>query len=72
MLRPGVRDALVGPAGVVEGFELAQGMPEVVLVPGQGAIGELTAAGLNPPLHDRVAPHRQLHLIRAIGTIASG
>src|SRR5215467_18796 len=52
--RPGVRDALMGPVVVVEDFELTQGAEKVVLVPDQGAIEELTAAGLYPPLHDRV------------------
>jgi hypothetical protein len=33
--RRGVRDALVGPMGVVEAFELAQGVQEVVLIPNQ-------------------------------------
>lgn len=54
--RPGVRDALVGPVVVVEGFEFAQGTREVVLVPDQGAVEEFTAAGLYPPLHERVHP----------------
>jgi hypothetical protein len=38
--RPGVRDALVGPVVVVEHFEFAQGVQQVVLVPDQGAVEE--------------------------------
>ena len=52
--RPGVRDALVRAVVVAEDFELAQGAEKVVRVPDQGAIEELTAAGLYPPLRDRV------------------
>jgi hypothetical protein len=70
--RPGVRDALVGPVLVAGLFELMQGAEQVVLVPDQGVAGEFTAAGLDPPFADGVAPHRQLHPIRAIGTGASG
>jgi len=51
--RAGVRDALVGPVGVVELFELAQGMEQVPLVPDQGAVQQLAPTGLHPPLHDR-------------------
>jgi hypothetical protein len=66
------REGRGGSVFVVERFELAQCVPQVGLVPDQGAVQELAPAGLHPPLHDRVAPHRQLHLIRVIGTDASG
>ena len=38
----------------------------------QHAVEQLAAQGADEPLADRVAPHRQLHLIRVIGTDASG
>src|SRR5690348_153932 len=66
--RPGVRDSLVRPVGIVELLELAQGVQQVRLVPDQGTVKQLAAAGLHPALHDRVAPHRQLRPIRTIGT----
>ena len=69
---PGVRDSLVRPMGVVEMLGLTQSVEQVPLVPDQGAVKQLAAAGLHPTLHERVAPHRQLRLIRSIGTDASG
>jgi hypothetical protein len=39
---------------VVEGLELAEHMKEVALVPDQGAVQELAAAGLYPAFHDGV------------------
>ena len=68
----GVGDSLVRPVGVVELLELAQGVEQVRLVPDQGPVEQLAAAGLHPSLHECVAPHRQLHPIRTIGTDASG
>jgi hypothetical protein len=41
---------------VIEGLELAQGMEQVPLVPDQGPVEELAAAGQHPPLRDRVHP----------------
>ena len=38
----------------------------------QHAVQELASQGTDQALADRVAPHRQLHLIRVIGTAASG
>jgi hypothetical protein len=52
--RPGVRDSLVRPVGIVELLELAQGVQEVPLVPDQGPVKQLAAAGLHPALHDRI------------------
>jgi hypothetical protein len=46
----------MGPLGVVEGFELTQGVQQVVLVPDQGAVEKFSSAGLDPPLHERVHP----------------
>ncbi|MFF1691571.1 hypothetical protein, partial [Streptomyces sp. NPDC058254] len=61
---PGVRDALVRPMGVVEVFELSQGMKEMALVPDQGAVQQFASAGLHSPFHDRVHsrhPHPAEH-----------
>ena len=52
--RPGVRDSLVRPVGVAELLELAQGVQQVRLIPDQGPVEQLAAAGLHPALHDRV------------------
>jgi hypothetical protein len=57
---------------VIELLELAQGVQQMPLIPDQGPVEQLAAAGQHPALHDRVAPHRQLHLIRMIGTGLSG
>jgi hypothetical protein len=45
----GIGDALMGPMPVVEAFELPQGVEQVVLVPDQGPVQQLTTAGLRPP-----------------------
>jgi len=41
--RPGVRDSLVRPVGVVELLELAQGVQQVRLIPDQGPVEQLAA-----------------------------
>ena len=51
---PGVGDPLVRAVGVVELLELAQGVEQVPLVPDQGPVEKLAAAGLHPSLHERV------------------
>jgi len=45
---------------------------QVLLAEDQYAVQKLTAQGPDQAFADRVAPHRQLHLIRVIGTGASG
>ena len=57
--RPGVGYSLVRPMGIVELLELTQSMQQVPLAPDQGPVKQLAAAGLYPPLHDRV---RSRHL----------
>ncbi len=52
--RPGVRDSLVRPVGVVKLLELAQGVQQVRLIPDQGPVEQLATAGLHPPLHDGI------------------
>jgi hypothetical protein len=51
---PGVADALMRPMPVVEVLELAQGVEQMVLVPDQGPIQELSPAVQHPAFHDRV------------------
>jgi hypothetical protein len=70
--RAGVGDARMRPVPVAGLPGLPQGAQKVGLVPDQRAVQELAPAGLHPPLHHRVAPHRQLHLIRMIDTGLSG
>jgi hypothetical protein len=62
----------VRPVGVVEVLVLAQHDHQMPLIPYQGPVQQLTPAVADPAFHDRIAPHRQLHLIRSIGTDASG
>jgi hypothetical protein len=57
---------------VMVGLVLAQDSAQVGLVPDEGAVQELAPASADPAFGYRVAPHRQLHLIRWIGTDASG
>jgi hypothetical protein len=45
---------LTRPTGWTDRAGLAQGMHEVPLVPDQGPVEELTAAGLHPSLRDRI------------------
>jgi len=51
---PGVGYSLVRPMGVAGLLELVQGVEQVPLVPDQGLVKQLAAAGLYPALHDRV------------------
>ena len=60
------------PVLIVVGLVLAQGLPQMVLIPDHGAVQEFASASADPAFGDGVAPHRQLHLIRVIGTDASG
>jgi hypothetical protein len=66
--RAGVRDALMGPVGVVELLELPQGMEEVPLVPDQRVVEEFASAGLHPSLHERVNQRHLLHALREFET----
>jgi hypothetical protein len=52
--RPGVGDSLVRSVGVVELLELTKSVQQVPLVPDQGPVEQLAAAGLHPSLHERV------------------
>jgi hypothetical protein len=70
--RRGLFQGAVWPVGVVEVLVLAQDGHQVALVPDQGPVQQLAPAAADPAFHDRVVPHRQLHPIRVIGTVASG
>ena len=48
---------------IVVGFELAQDLPQMGLVPDEGTVQELAAASPDPALGNRVGQRRQLHLI---------
>ena len=67
-----LRDTLVGPGGVVVRLVFGQDGLQVLLAEDQDAVQEFAAQGADQALADRVAPHRQLHLIRMIGTGVSG
>jgi hypothetical protein len=55
-LWPGVRDAAMWAVFVVVVFVLAQGMEQMRTVEDQGPVEQFVAAGLDPPLRDRVHP----------------
>ncbi|MEY9894263.1 DNA-binding XRE family transcriptional regulator [Catenulispora sp. MAP5-51] len=50
----GLFHRLMSAVAVVVGFVLVQGVQQVALVLDQGAVQQLTAAGLHPPFHNRV------------------
>jgi hypothetical protein len=68
----GLVQSAVRPVGIVEVLVLLQHHHQVAPVPDQGPVQQLASAAANPPLHDRIAPYRQLHPIRMIGTGLSG
>jgi hypothetical protein len=65
-------EGTVRPGRVVVPQVLGQHPAQVVLVDDQQLVEKFPAQGADDPLADRVAPHRQLRLIRMIGTDASG
>jgi hypothetical protein len=64
----GLLEGSVRPVSIVKILVLPQHHHQVPLIADQGPVQELAAKGADDPLADRVAPHRQLHLIRMIGT----
>ena len=62
----------VRPVGVVVIDVLAEEVVEMSPAGDEDAVGALAPRAGDPPHADRIAPHRQLHLIRVIGTDASG
>ena len=52
--RGGLGQGPVRSMSVKEGLELAQGVPQMALVPDEGAVQQFASAGLDPTLHDRV------------------
>ena len=65
-------DALMRPGGVVMRLVFGQDRVQMPFAEDQHVVEELSAQGADEPLAGRVAPHRQLRLIRVIGTGASG
>jgi hypothetical protein len=63
---------LVRAVAVVTSGVLAEDGPQVPFTVDEHPVGALSSCAAYPPLGYRVAPHRQLHLIRVIGTDASG
>ena len=64
-------EGTVRPAGVVVQYVLGQYPSQVVLIDDQQPVEQFPAQGADDPFADGVAPHRQLHPIRMIGTDAS-
>jgi hypothetical protein len=67
-----VADGPVRPVGVVVIDLFAERVVQMPSAGDEDAVGALAPRAGDPPLADRVAPHRQLHPIRSIGTDASG
>jgi hypothetical protein len=65
-------EGTVRPSGVVVPQVFGQHLPQMMLIDDQQPVQELPAQGADDPLADGIAPHRQLHLIRAIGTAGCG
>jgi hypothetical protein len=70
--RSGAGQGHVRPVVVVVTLAGRQDPAKMGQVPDEGPVEKLAAASADPPLHDRVIPHRQLHPIRTIGIVASG
>jgi hypothetical protein len=51
---------------------LAEHQSQVAHIEDQGPVQQFAAEGPDDVLADGIAPHRQLHLIRMMGTVASG
>ena len=60
----------VRPGGVVVLKVSGQHLAQVALIDDQQPVQELPVQGTDDPFADRVAPYRQLHPIRMIGTDA--
>jgi hypothetical protein len=64
--------AAMGPPPVVVCRVLGQDRPQMPLAEDQHPVGDLGPGGEHEAFRVCVAPHRQLHPIRMIGTGASG
>ncbi len=62
---------LVGPVPVVMGGVLAEKRSQVPFAVDEHPVGAFGSCGAYPSLGIIVAPHRQLHPVRMIGTAAS-
>jgi hypothetical protein len=65
-------ESTVRTSSVVVPQVLGQDPAQMILINDQHPVEDLSAQGTETPLADRVAPHRQLHPIRAIGIDGSG
>ncbi len=75
MRTPGRRtlsQCLVRPVRVVVTGVLVKDQPQVPLAGDQHPVQALAPGAGDPAFRDRVAPYRQLHPFRTIGTDASG
>jgi hypothetical protein len=54
----------VRPMLILIGLVLAQDLPQMALIPDEGAVQELAAAAADPAFGDRAGPHRQLRPVR--------
>ena len=70
--RRGLVQGSVRPVPVVGVLVIAQHDHQMPLIQYQGPVQQLTPAAADSAFHDRIAPHRQLHPIRMIGTSVSG
>jgi len=64
--------AAMGSPPVVVGLVPGQDRPQVPLAEDQHPVGDLRPGGAHESFRIGVVPHRQLHLIRSIGTDVSG
>jgi len=64
--------AAMGSPSVVVGPVLGQDCPQMLLAEDEHPVGDLGPGGAHESFRIGVVPHRQLHLIRSIGTDVSG
>ena len=60
------------PVLIMVGLVLAQDLPQMILIPDQGAVEKLAPASADPAFGFRVGHHRQLHPVQMIGTGVCG
>jgi len=70
--RRGLVQDSVRPVPVAEVLVLAQRDHQMPRIPYQDPVQQLMAAAADRAFHDRIAPHRQLHLICTTGTVGCG
>jgi hypothetical protein len=62
----------VRPVLIMVGLVLAQDLPQMVLIPDEGAVEKLASASADPAFGYCVGPHRQLHPFQMIDTVGHG